>query len=360
MRPVLLSLAALFAAATPALAQVSPDALEEASWESGDLPEGQSALTARVQILLARAGISPGPVDGFSGPMSETALAAFEEREGLPVDGRMDEAVWSALSIHADEPLTTTYTVTDADHADLADAIPDDWEGKAAMPHLNHVRVTERLAERFGMAEGFLEALNPGASFAPGEEIVVIDRGPAPEAEVTRIEVRKDLSRLAAFDAMGQMVANYPVTIGSETTPSPSGVHSVEVVVFDPDYTYNPETFGNEGDVLILPPGSNGPVGSVWIGLSEPGYGLHGTPEPEGLFNAASSGCVRLANFDAEELAGMVQVGATVVFLEADDALGEAALRVEDLGPAAADDTGSAEAADNGEAGDEAGEATDS
>jgi lipoprotein-anchoring transpeptidase ErfK/SrfK len=327
-----LLLATVCATAGPALAQIAPDEIEEAAWDEGDLPEGQSALTARVQILLARAAISPGPVDGFSGPMSATALAAFEEREGLPVDGRMDETVWAMLSERADGALTKSYTITDDDHADLADAIPDDWEGKAAMPHLNHVRVTERLAERFGMAESFLEALNPGAAFAPGEEIVVIDRGPAPEAQVTRVEVRKNLSRLAAFDAEGRMVANYPVTIGSATTPSPSGIHSVEVVVTDPDYTYNPENFGDEGEVLILPPGPNGPVGSVWIGLSEPGYGLHGTPEPEGLFNAASSGCVRLANFDAEELAGMIEVGATVVFLEPSDILGENAPTVDDLG----------------------------
>ena len=65
-----------------------------------------------------------------------------------------------------------------------------------------------------------------------------------------------------------------------------------------------------------MPPGPNGPVGSVWIDLSEPTYGLHGTPHPSLLFERQSHGCVRLSNWDAEELSNMVKEGTVVEFIE--------------------------------------------
>jgi lipoprotein-anchoring transpeptidase ErfK/SrfK len=63
-------------------------------------------------------------------------------------------------------------------------------------------------------------------------------------------------------------------------------------------------------------PGPNGPVGTVWIALSKPTYGIHGTPEPSKIGKTQSHGCVRLTNWDATELAKMVSVGTTVEFLD--------------------------------------------
>ena len=125
--------------------------------------------------------------------------------------------------------------------------------------------------------------------------------------------------RLAAFDAEGTMIVNYPVTVGSDETPSPSGIVEVVAVAIGPNYTYDPsknfEQEGN-GETLIVPPGPNGPVGAVWIDLSKPTYGLHGTPDPARLFETHSHGCVRLTNWDARELAGLVGQGVTVAFIE--------------------------------------------
>jgi hypothetical protein len=50
-----------------------------------------------------------------------------------------------------------------------------------------------------------------------------------------------------------------------------------------PPYIYNPDVSFQQADNskrLTLPGGLNGPVGSVWIDLSKPTYGIHGTPEP--------------------------------------------------------------------------------
>jgi lipoprotein-anchoring transpeptidase ErfK/SrfK len=138
-------------------------------------------------------------------------------------------------------------------------------------------------------------------------------------AEVTRIEVRKSERRAVAFDAQGRMVANYPVAIGSTATLSPEGTVEVVTVAMDPNYSYLPDTnFVTDGvtEALILPPGPNGPVGSVWIDLSKPTYGLHGTDTPDTLFQAKSRGCVRFTNWDVEELAHLVKPGVSVEFLE--------------------------------------------
>ena len=69
---------------------------------------------------------------------------------------------------------------------------------------------------------------------------------------------------------------------------------------------------GDNDKVLTIPPGPNGPVGSIWIALSKPTYGIHGTPDPSKIGKTESHGCVRLTNWDAAELAKLVKPGVTV------------------------------------------------
>ncbi len=309
---------ALLLATSPAFA-LSPGDIEAATFEGFDTPEGQSGLTVKLQVLLDRAGISPGVVDGYKGEMSESALRGFEERQGLLVDGILDAEVWSALIGNEVMPILMTYTVSAEDVSDLTETIPDNVAEKAKLEKLGYLRVTERLAERFHMDEDFLKSLNPDAAFDVGEAVWVAAPGENLVAEVTRIEIRKSERRAVAFDAEGRMVGNYPVAIGSAATPSPEGVVEVVAIAMDPTYSYLPETnFVVDGvtEALILPPGPNGPVGSVWIDLSKPTYGLHGTDTPASLFQAVSRGCVRFTNWDVEELAHLVKPGVLVEFLE--------------------------------------------
>ena len=154
--------------------------------------------------------------------------------------------------------------------------------------------------------------------FSAGQTISVAADGNNLDAKVTRIEADKGMRQVRAFGEDGDLIAAYPATIGSEDNPSPSGTHTVEVVVNMPDYTYNPDVnfkHGNNDKALQIPPGPNGPVGSVWIDLSEPTFGIHGTPEPSLIDKTASHGCVRLTNWDAQELGGMVEKGVTVEFV---------------------------------------------
>lgn len=60
--------------------------------------------------------------------------------------------------------------------------------------------------------------------------------------------------------------------------------------------------------------GPNNPVGSVWIDLSIESYGIHGTPDPSKIGKTFSHGCIRLTNWDAEDLASEVHEGTKVIF----------------------------------------------
>jgi lipoprotein-anchoring transpeptidase ErfK/SrfK len=65
-----------------------------------------------------------------------------------------------------------------------------------------------------------------------------------------------------------------------------------------------------------LAPGPNNPVGVAWIGLSKVDYGIHGTPDPGNIGHGVSDGCIRLTNWDVDELSHMVRRGTPVILEE--------------------------------------------
>jgi len=270
----------------------------------------------KLQILLDRAGASPGVIDGFDGDNVRKAIRAFETMDGLTVDGVISPTMLAALQ--TTEPVIGTYTITDKDVSDIVAPIPTDYAEMAKRDFLGYTRVTEEIAERFHMDEDLLKALNPTAQFVAGEAVAVAAYGPNKGGKVARIEADKTARQVRAYDADGKLLVAYPATIGSTDNPSPTGTHLVRVVAPMPNYTYNPSVNFQQGDntsKLIIPPGPNGPVGSMWIDLTEPTFGIHGTPEPSKIDKTQSHGCVRLTNWDAEELAKMVSPGVPVEFL---------------------------------------------
>lgn len=270
----------------------------------------------RLQILLDRTGTSPGVIDGFGGENVQKAVMAFESMHGLPVDGVLDAEVIKALETGG--PVVGHYAIVPEDVAAIVPPIPEDYAEKAKRDFLGYESVAEEIAERFHMDVDLLEALNPGTAYRAGDVVFVAAFGPNQSGKVAHIEADKSLRQVRAYDASGQLLVAYPATIGSTETPSPTGTHVVQGIATMPDYTYNPEVNFQQGDnteVLKIPPGPNGPVGTIWIDLSKPTYGIHGTPEPSLIDKVASHGCVRLTNWDAEELAKMVEAGVTVEFL---------------------------------------------
>lgn len=279
-------------------------------------PKAPSPAVVRLQILLDRAGFSPGVLDGYDGSNLRRALSAFKQMHGLSADERIEPDVIKVLDSF--DQAIGTYVVTAEDLGGVVGTIPTDYSEMAKMEYLGFSSAVEALAEKFHMDVDLLKALNPDAAFGAGDEILVSDLGPDISGKAVKVEVEKSKGQVRALAADGSLVAVYPATIGSESNPSPSGTHTVKVIVENPSYTYNPKVNFQQGEnkeVLTLPPGPNGPVGSVWIDLSEPTFGIHGTPEPSKIDKSGSHGCVRLTNWDARELAHLLSNGVPVEFL---------------------------------------------
>lgn len=273
-----------------------------------------------LQVFLDREGISPGVIDGKMGSNVNKAIAAWQNMTGEMLDPNNSEDILQRLAVTGGMALQD-YTITAADAAGpFVASIPDDYSEKAKLEAMSFTSTAEALAEKFHMDEAFLRELNPGVDFSiPGTIIKVANVGPMKKGAVARIIADKNNKQVFAYDETGQLVAAYPATIGSSATPSPTGTHTVARIALNPGYTYNPKINfkqGNNDKVLSIPPGPNGPVGTVWIALSKPTYGIHGTPEPSKIGKTNSMGCIRLTNWDATELAKMVKPGVVVEFLE--------------------------------------------
>ena len=283
-------------------------------------PSGRSREVLAVQVLLDRARFSPGVIDGRMGENVRQAIAAFEKAQGLTVDGEVDAELLARLRKGDSRELLREYTITEADvRGPFLAAALGGMEAQARLDRLSYRDPAELLAEKFHMDRDFLEALNPETDFgAAGATIRVVDRGrdELPTA-VARIEVDKGEKAVRAYDEGGRLIAFYPATIGSSALQSPSGKTEVTAVAPQPKYYFDPSSRSWGPDrKLTIAAGPNNPVGSVWIDLARDGYGLHGTPEPANIGKTASHGCVRLTNWDAEELASGVSPGVPVIFKE--------------------------------------------
>jgi lipoprotein-anchoring transpeptidase ErfK/SrfK len=277
-----------------------------------------TAAVLKAQVLLDRARVSPGEIDGRMGENTRKALRAFRRTQGLPSGERLDDQVWHALTRAQGDPVLTTYTITEKDVAGpFAEGIPDDYREKARLKGLDYTSSLELLAEKFHMSQDLLRRLNPDADFAQaGQKITVasVQRRNEP-GMASRIEVDSRAQTVTVYGKDDEVIAVYPATVGSRDRPSPTGEFKVTAIAENPVYHYDPELNLRNVDVqekLDIPPGPNNPVGLVWISLSAKGYGLHGTPDPDKVSKAASHGCVRLTNWDALDLAKHVRRGTPV------------------------------------------------
>jgi len=279
----------------------------------------------KAEVLLDRAGFSPGVIDGRDGTNLQHALEAFETANGLTADSALDAATLNALVAADAAPAMQSYVITaDDETGPFIGTPPTDYKALSQLPALGYSTPLQALAEKFHMDQKLLQALNPGADFTKvGQTLLVAAPRSTPrDMQVTRIEVDKSDDEVRAFGADGKLLAFYPATVGSTERPAPSGIFAVTSVAPHPAYFYDPArlTFtpaGAKGKLRIAP-GPNNPVGSTWIALTVPTYGIHGSPDPTTIGKRQSHGCVRLTNWDAVELGRSVKKGVQVAFVGED------------------------------------------
>jgi lipoprotein-anchoring transpeptidase ErfK/SrfK len=105
-----------------------------------------------------------------------------------------------------------------------------------------------------------------------------------------KIVIYRSARQLELYDG-DQVLSRYPIAVGKSATPTPTGNYTVATKYMNP----------------------GGVFGTRWLGLSLPGYGIHGNNNPSSIGTQASLGCIRLHNHHIEELYNKVGVGTPVI-----------------------------------------------
>ena len=332
-----------------------------------DIADSEDRPIMQLQVVLDRRGFGPGVIDGKMGMSTENALKGFQEANGLEITGQHDDATKSALAQWDRIPATRVVRIPESWGELSFEEIADEPAAKAEMERLGYTSLDEKLAERFHTTIEVLKSLNPNGQpagagenanlnpapsptpdiarpdgaepsfFQPGQAIRVPNIGAdkisqgavddpswqetlvalgvgSEQPQVDQIVVSKGGKTLKAYQG-DKLIALFTVSSGSSEFPLPLGEWKILGEAYNPPYSYDPEVLGKgEGKTFKYPPGPNSPVGVVWIDLSKEHYGIHGTPDPETIGRAQSSGCVRLTNWDAARLAQMVSQKTKVIF----------------------------------------------
>ena len=321
----------------------------------------------QLEILLDRANFSPGIIDGTWGANAARALNWFRIANGMDsatatsdsaaaiapdsnatprrptskgtkaaaaktartpatksATVSVDKDTYDKLVAAAQTPdLITSYQITSDDVKGPFVDVPNLVYDQAKLKCLCYTSPAEELAEKFHTNQQVLQQLNPGVdlkSLAAGTSIQVPNvqgKPAAPGAAVAKIVISKKGYSTNAVDASGKVVAHFPSTLGAGYDPSPTGDFHITSIAHNPSFKYQPALMAEVPDTrptAKLPPGPNSPVGVVWMALSKPHYGIHGTSSPETIGYANSHGCVRLTNWDAERLSQLVKAGTPVQF----------------------------------------------
>jgi lipoprotein-anchoring transpeptidase ErfK/SrfK len=309
------------------------------------------------QVLLSAHAFSPGVIDGKEGESFKLSLSSFQRARGLKPTGKLDNDTRRAL-MQANRPSTVMVRLGPDDvRSQYVYPFPSDPEKQAELKFLGYRNMLEKVAERYhttpdtivalngpdkliglghtlrlpnvvptsrdyagvqGNGAVALNALNINGEQPQGDYVVVdktegvlkVYRGSVPGASDNESKESGN-ARSAA-----QLVAAFPVTMGSKQYPLPIGRWKATTYAFLPPFKYQPELLNNPktDKEVTLPPGPNGPVGVAWLDLTKELEGIPGTNEPQTIGRAESSGCIRMTNWDVLRLSRMMKPGFTAIF----------------------------------------------
>jgi lipoprotein-anchoring transpeptidase ErfK/SrfK len=214
---------------------------------------------------------------------------------------------------------------------------PKKPEGQARLKWAGYRNMLEEVAERYHTTPDTIVALNgPTALIGIGQTLRLPNVLPAStnyrgsplkdeyrvwfvklnvdadEPQGDHIVIDKSEGQLKVFDREDRLIAQFPVTTGSQHDPLPLGNWKVTTYAFLPPFHYQPDLFwdvDDSKDDKMLPPGPNGLVGVAWLDLTKEHYGIHGSPEPQNIGRTESHGCIRLTNWDVLRLSRMLNPG---------------------------------------------------
>jgi hypothetical protein len=297
--------------------------ITEGSWVAPGTPGSPiNGQFFHAQVLMSVHGFSPGVIDGKEGESFKLALRSFQEARGLDRSGKLDEQTRRAL-LEANRPSTEMVRLAPEDvRSEYVNPFPENPEQQAELNFLGYRNALEKLAERYHTTPRTIVALNgpekligegqvlrlpnviptsrsyegtPGDGGSvmatlnvearqPEGDYVVVDksegvlkvyRGKPPAGEDGEAS-SKPAAQAEIEEAAPQLVAAFPVTMGSKRYPLPIGRWKATTYAFLPPFHYQPQILNNPktDKELKLPPGPNGPVGVAWLDLTKEHYGI--------------------------------------------------------------------------------------
>ncbi|MEZ5386743.1 MAG: L,D-transpeptidase [Prosthecobacter sp.] len=241
------------------------------------------------------------------------------------------KAIRSTLSGITD--LYTNYTLREEDRKFVGD-LPSKPSLQSKKKYLPYDSLLEFLTERFHTSPELIEWLNQPSKMSalkPGDvvkvpnvkepfQIELLEPVPSlpaiPEFQTSRIIKIDTKERILGVHEGEKLLASLPITSGSGYLATPPGSWRIVGITQMPTFRWDEGVlnYGVRTDTAYeLPIGPNNPVGVMWIGLSKPGIGIHGTNSPQTIGRSSSHGCMRTANWDVVRLVKHISKGMPVI-----------------------------------------------
>ena len=311
-------------------------------------PTGDDAL--RLQIFLDEAEFGPGIVDGKPGRFTELAVQSWNEVNGHPINDWV--AANTAARKAVPNPLAVA-VVPDFVNDWVDGTLPTKVSLQAKRKRMSYRSTAEFMSERYHCDVDYLVVLNGNSkinNLKPRDTLIVPNIRPFTIEALTGAGYKADeamsqrhavvdtkINQVRIFEAAPAalviaepgattityvsrpnrgLIASFPITPG-ENKFIKFGTWEVRNSIELPHWRYDQQLLdtgkrSSDSESLDIPPGPNSPVGVFWCGLSKPGIGMHGTPNPETIGRARSHGCIRMANWDAVRLPSLIRPGTTV------------------------------------------------